>query len=65
MDIAMGVDYFATATHIMGKVDDRDSQCYVQVQILTSVYHKQLGRLSKSHDAISEAARALQVILRR
>jgi hypothetical protein len=65
MGITAGLDYFAAATNIIGKIDDRDSQCYVQVQILTSLYQKQLGLLSKSHAAISEAARALQVILRR
>jgi hypothetical protein len=65
MDIAPGLDYFAAATNIIGKIDDRDSQCYVQVQILASLYQKQLGLLSTSHAAIIEAARALQVILRR
>jgi 3-oxoacyl-ACP reductase-like protein len=65
MDITPGLDYFAAATNIIGKIDDRDSQCYVQVQILTCLYQRQLGLLSKSHAAISEAARALQVILRR
>jgi 3-oxoacyl-ACP reductase-like protein len=65
MDSNPGQDYFAAATDIIRKIDYEDSQCYVQVQILISLYQRQLGQLSKSHAAISEAARALQVILRR
>jgi hypothetical protein len=65
MDVNPGLNYFVAATDIIRKIDYRDSQCYVQVQILISLYQRQLGQLSKSHAAISEAARALQVILRR
>jgi len=65
MDTTPGLDYFVAATGIIEKIDYEDSQCYVQAQILISLYQRQLGQLSKSHAAISEAARALQVILRR
>jgi hypothetical protein len=65
MDVTPGLEYFAAATDILGKHAGGNSLCHVQVSILASIYHGQRAQDSQRHAYLHEAARALQVILRR
>ncbi len=63
LNIGPGAEYFIAATDMMEGLGRGDSLCYVQVQILTALYYKELGQFSKCHSAINEAAQALDAIL--
>ncbi|RKF72256.1 putative c6 zinc finger domain-containing protein [Golovinomyces cichoracearum] len=64
IDVIPGLIYFALATDILGNQMAGSSLQHVHANILAGLFHAQLGRIMESAAYISNACRALQVILR-
>lgn len=64
IDVIPGLVYFALATDILGNQMAGSSLQHVHANILAGLYHAQLARIMESAAYISNACRALQVILR-
>ncbi|KAI1003681.1 hypothetical protein K3495_g4531 [Podosphaera aphanis] len=64
IDVIPGLIYFALATDVLGNQMAGSSLQHVHANILAGLYHAQLARVMESAAYISNACRALQIILR-
>lgn len=64
LDVIPGLAYFALATDIIGNQLGGNTLQHIHVNILAGLYHGQLARVLESHAYISQACRAVQIILR-
>jgi hypothetical protein len=64
LDVIHGLDYFATATDIIGNQLGGASLRHVHANILAGLYHGQLGRVVESFAYIAHASKIILTILR-
>jgi hypothetical protein len=64
MDVIPGLDYFATATDILGGQLAGSTMLHIYANILAGLYHGQLGRVLESYAYIRQAGLTLQSKLR-
>lgn len=64
LDVIPGLDYFATATDILGGQLAGATLRHVYANILAGLYHGQLGRVLESYAYIRQAGYALQTKMR-
>jgi hypothetical protein len=64
LDVIPGLDYFATATDILGGQLAGSTLRHVYANILAGLYHGQLGRVMESYAYIRQAGYALQTKMR-
>lgn len=64
LDVIPGLDYFATATDILGGQLGGATLKHVYANILAGLYHGQLGRVLESYAYIRQAGYALQTKMR-
>lgn len=64
LDVIPGLDYFATATDILGGQLGGATLRHVYANILAGLYHGQLGRVLESYAYIRQASYALQTKMR-
>jgi hypothetical protein len=64
LDVIPGLDYFATATDILGGQLGGVTLRHVWANILAGLYHGQLGRVLESYAYIRQASYALQTKMR-
>lgn len=64
IDVIPGLDYFATATDILGGQIAGATFRHIHANILAGLYHGQLGRVIESYAYIRQASYALQVKMR-
>lgn len=64
LDVIPGLDYFATATDILGGQLGGSTLRHVYANILAGLYHGQLGRVLESYAYIRQASYALQTKMR-
>lgn len=63
-DVIPRLPYFTLATDIIGNQLGGNTLQHIHVNILAGLYHGQLARVLESHAYISQACRAVQIVLR-
>ena len=64
LDVIPGLAYFAKATDILGNLKGGYDLPHIQANLMAGLYAGQLAHVFSSHDYISDACRACQVLLK-
>ena len=63
MDVIPGLSYFAVASDILGELPGGGDVSHIQANLLAGLYMGQLARILPSHNYISIACRACQILI--